>query len=756
MGFDGGAPAMTATLTVTRNGTATGTVSSSPAGIACGAACSAAMQPGATVTLTALPDLGAQFTGWSGGGCSGAAPTCTVTVADATSVTATFDVAEYLVTIATAGPGSGMVVAPTAGVACPGSCTAMIRHGSALTLTASPTASSLFMGWTLGGAGTPCAGTGPCTTTITGPTTITATFALDRSLVVMRTGTGTGTVTSNPVGILCGADCAETYAAGTSVTLTATPAADATFTGWSGGCSGTGPCTVVVNGAVMVTADFALRKYDLTVSRAGAGTGTVTSAPAAIDCGATCTAAYDAGTSVTLSASPAAGSTFAGWSGGGCTGTAACVVTMTAATSVTATFDPILYTLTVTRTGTGTGAIASSPPGITCGADCSEAYAQGSVVTLGATPGAGSLFTGWSGGGCTGTGTCTVTMAAATAVSADFALAPFALTVTRAGTGTGTVTSSPAGITCGTDCTEAYSNGTSVALTAGAAIGSTFTGWSGSGCTGTGTCTVTVNAAIAVTATFTLNTYTLTVAKAGTGSGTVTSSPAGISCGATCSDVVSHGTTVTLTAAPATGSTFTGWTGGGCTGTGTCTVVMTAATSVTAAFTLNTYALTVTLGAGTGSGSVASAPAGITCGSDCSEVYPHGTSVTLTATPAAGSAFSGWTGACSGTGPCTITMTAATVVTATFAIATFPVTVAIGGTGSGAVSSPAGISCPAGCSTTVSAGTAMTLTASPSPGSTFTGWSGGGCAGTGTCTFNGNAPTAVTATFTLSSYTLAE
>ena len=69
---------------------------------------------------------------------------------------------------------------------------------------------------------------------------------------------------------------------------------------------------------------------------------------------------------------------------------------------------------------------------------------------------------------------------------------------------------------------------------------------------------------------------------------------------------------------------------------------------------------------GTGSGTVASSPTGISCGSDCSETYTSGTSVTFTATPAAGSAFAGWSGDCTGTGPCIITMDAAKSATATF------------------------------------------------------------------------------------------
>lgn len=69
---------------------------------------------------------------------------------------------------------------------------------------------------------------------------------------------------------------------------------------------------------------------------------------------------------------------------------------------------------------------------------------------------------------------------------------------------------------------------------------------------------------------------------------------------------------------------------------------------------------------GSGSGTVTSTPAGIDCGSDCSEVYGTGTAVTLTASPAAGSSFAGWSGACSGTGGCQVTMDAAKSVTAGF------------------------------------------------------------------------------------------
>ncbi|MCP5449373.1 MAG: M4 family metallopeptidase [Gammaproteobacteria bacterium] len=76
------------------------------------------------------------------------------------------------------------------------------------------------------------------------------------SLTVAKAGTGSGTVTSNPAGINCGADCSENYPANTAVTLTATPAGGSTFGGWSGACAGTGACQVTMNATKSVTATF--------------------------------------------------------------------------------------------------------------------------------------------------------------------------------------------------------------------------------------------------------------------------------------------------------------------------------------------------------------------------------------------------------------------------------------------------------------------------------------------------------------------
>ncbi len=391
--------------------------------------------------------------------------------------------------------------------------------------------------------------------------------------------------------------------------------------------------------------------------------GTVTSNPAGINCGSTCSENYGAETSVTLTASPNSGYTFTGWSGGGCSGTGACIVTMTEAKSVTANYGTTQHNLTITKPGTGVGTVTGSDGLINCGSTCSVNYESGKAVTLAASPTSGSTFSGWSGGGCSGTGTCTATMTAAKSVAATF-IPVYKLTVTKSVPAAGTITSSNGTINCGSTCSANYNPGTSETLTASANSGYTFTGWSGGGCSGTGNCTVSMAAATSVTATFATSVYNLAVTKSGTGSGSVTGSDGLVNCGSTCSVNYESGKSVTLGASAASGSTFSGWSGG-CAGTGTCTATMTAAKSVTATFATSVvYKLTVSK-SGTGSGTVTSIPSGISCGSTCAANYTSGT-VTLAASANSGSTFYGWSGVCTGTGTCTVNMTAAKSVRATF------------------------------------------------------------------------------------------
>ncbi|TMA81131.1 MAG: hypothetical protein E6J77_17415, partial [Deltaproteobacteria bacterium] len=230
--------------------------------------------------------------------------------------------------------------------------------------------------------------------------------------------------------------------------------------------------------------DFALARYEgdfvtLGLTKAGTGSGTVTSDPAGLDCGASCSARFPFGAVVNLTATPAPGSVFAGWSGD--PDCADGTVTLNADEACTATFQ-VLVALTVTREGTGSGTVTSDPAGIECGETCTGSYPHGTVVTLTATPAPGSRFVGWSGDSDCTDGSVTLDMEKT--CTAHFAPGPATpgtlatLSVTKFGAGSGTVTSNPPGIDCGATCSAAYDLGTVVALTAIPAPGSFFAGWS--------------------------------------------------------------------------------------------------------------------------------------------------------------------------------------------------------------------------------------------------------------------------------------
>jgi len=423
------------------------------------------------------------------------------------------------------------------------------------------------------------------------------------------------------------------------------------------GCGGGGSSSSLPTGS-----------FQLSVQATGGGGGTVSSTPAGINCGQTCSASFSSGTQVTLVASPAGNSFFAGWSGA-CSGIDACKVTLTQNTSVTGTFSdsPVL---TIALAGTGSGGVTSNPSGISCGQTCSASFAPGTPVTLTATAATNSSFAGWTGGGCSSNPICTVTPSASEKLTAVFNVVQSGpvLTVVSQGSGTGTVSSVPSGINCGSICTASFNPGTQVTLTAAAATGSTFAGWGGA-CASSGTnpsCTIAMNASQNVTATFNITQASLSVTIGGTGSGTVTSTPQGINCPTTCQSNFAAGTQVTLTETPGANSAFAGWSGA-CSGDSGCTVMVQSNQQVTATFNVIQAEPTLSVQTlGNSSGTVTSSPPGINCPGTCNASFSAGTQVTLNETPN-NSNFVGWGGACGGyTSTCQVTMNSNQQATATF------------------------------------------------------------------------------------------
>ena len=152
---------------------------------------------------------------------------------------------------------------------------------------------------------------------------------------------GNGNVNGDGGKINCGGTCTAQVAAGAQVSLTANPGSGSVFTGWSGACTGTdAACSLTVNGALSTTATF-VQTYTLSVSRSGSGS--ISGTPngefgTSINCGSSCSAKFQQGTVVTLTATPVAGHVFVNWAGA-CSGTTpTCALTIGANLSVQAVY----------------------------------------------------------------------------------------------------------------------------------------------------------------------------------------------------------------------------------------------------------------------------------------------------------------------------------------------------------------------------------------------------------------------------------
>ncbi|BDG08565.1 hypothetical protein AMPC_16780 [Anaeromyxobacter paludicola] len=186
-----------------------------------------------------------------------------------------------------------------------------------------------------------CAGSGACRLTLDRDRAVVADFDAGVSLTVGLAGEGSGWVTADGLACAVGA-CSGTYRKGAQITVTPVP--DPTdvasfFSGWDGVCSGTGSCSLTLDGDTAVTANFGLLRHNLSVSirHDGGGTGRVVSDPPGISCDAgTCSGSFVLGRTIKLSAAPGS-ARFVRW-GGACSGTGTCQFTGTADATVSAVF----------------------------------------------------------------------------------------------------------------------------------------------------------------------------------------------------------------------------------------------------------------------------------------------------------------------------------------------------------------------------------------------------------------------------------
>jgi predicted outer membrane repeat protein len=409
------------------------------------------------------------------------------------------------------------------------------------------------------------------------------------NVTIVVTGAGAGLVTSTPSGITCNPDCNLAFPVNSEVTLTASATAGSQFVGWSGGdCNGISSCTFTVSNNVSIQAEFQpTQTFELSVTKTGDGNGFIASTVSGISCGGLCNANFEEASVITLVASAGSNSQFIGWSGDCVVNGLECTVTLNGDTVIQAQFDSLTQRLEVSVTGIGTGLVNSSPTGIDCPSDCSEDFADDSVVTLSFTPDLGTTFSGWS-GDCSGTGDCIITMSQARDVAATTDVL-HNLSVTS--NEFGLVSSQPIGISCPSDCEQDYSEGDSIELTHLAITGAHFVEWTGD-CSGIGTCQVHMTQDRQVTAVFEADNHQLTINSSQGGS--VTSMDGGIDCGIDCDELYAYDTTVHLTAVAENNYDFIGWSGGGTCNDASlsCEITITQSSTVNALFETNDIVFT--------------------------------------------------------------------------------------------------------------------------------------------------------------------
>lgn len=773
---------------------AAGSVTSEPPGVACPATCSARFPEGTAVRLVPAGTPGTSvFSAWSED-CSGA--DCAIVVDAPRRATASF-VAARTLTLNLSGAGRGVLAAGGISCATGSSCPFDLALGSTATVTATPdAATSILKAWTgcTTSSGPTCSVSMTATRTVTGrfePSTYPLTVAVSVPNAGAGSVSGPGVACSSGSTDGCRADVENPpyTTAFASVSLRASPAEGSVFKAWTGCIAVTGDptaCSVSMSMARSVTARFEGATIPLTATATGTGAGAITGG--GLDCptggGAGCTAAVPnpalvtSYTTVTLRAAPAAGSVFKAWTG--CTPVSgdpsACTIAVSAPRTVSAKFEPETLPVTATPSGAGQGTIAGAGLACTTGSaeGCTAAVpnpansATYTTVSLRAEPVEGSVFKAWT--TCPAVPgaprSCALLVNGPKTIGARFEPSTLPLSAAFTGTGAGRITGG--GLACekgvAEGCTAAVPNPadvttyTTVLLRAAPFDGSVFKSWTG--CTAVAgdptACTVLVSSARAVSAKFEPAMLPVTIRSSGGGGGTV--SGPGFTCAATaegCTVEVANPadsptySTIVLSASPDATSLLKGWTG--CTPLAdptTCSLRVDGVESVTARLEPDEYLLTVRP---SGSGRVEGP--GIACSAEttdgCTAPQPNGAAVRLVAAPADGWILKGWVGCTANAdGSCTVSMTAARTVTATFQPAAYPLTLQLLGTGSGAIEGDATCAAPSGgsCTVDVPNGATVKLVASPAAGSTFTGWSGS-CYGTGACTVTMSMARTVRASF---------
>jgi NOL1/NOP2/fmu family ribosome biogenesis protein len=665
----------------------------------------ASYMQGAVVSVSATPQAGWRFMGWSGD-LSGTANPAELTVDGNKSITATF-LPLWQLTLGTNGTG-GIVVTPAAD---------KYVDGTVVQLEAQPGANSVFSGW----SGATNSVTNPLNWEFKTNATLVANFLPTYEL--KQTLSGEGTLKLEPA--------KARYTSNELVTVTAQPADGWALANWSVAATGNAASVQI---RMTKNQDLgAVFKRVRALNLSSEGEGTLAATPAS--------GPYLDGTVVTLRATPATGWAFSGWSGDATGKANPLALTLSADRTVKAVFVPLF---TVTPSVVGKGAVTLSPSQAT--------YMQGSVVSLTATPQAGWRFMGWSGDLSGTANPADLTVDAAKAVTATF-LPLWQLTLGTNGTG---------GIVV-TPAADKYVDGTVVQLEAKPGANAVFSGWTGA----TNAADNPLNWELKTNATLVANflpTYELKQTLSGEGTlklepakarytsnelVTVTAQPSegwalanwsvaatgnaasvqvrmtknqdlgavfkrvralnlssegeGTLAATPASGPYLDGAVVTLRATPATGWAFSGWSGDATGKANPLALTLSADRTVKAVF-VPLFTVTPSV---VGKGAVTLSPSQAT--------YLQGSVVSLTANPQAGWRFMGWSGDLSGTAnPADLTVDAAKAVTATF-LPLWQLTLGTNGSG-GIVLTPA--------ADKYVDGTVVQLEAKPATNAVFVGWTG--------------------------------